>query len=106
MEGSTNLTDEKLNKGYAQGSGSSLTKNVEFTCPSDGYIKAYYANSSSVKYASVLVKDTGGSFTGLFKMEMPASSIYQIITVFVKKGMVLKWENTSTNESVYFYPLV
>lgn len=106
MNGATNLIDKKLSKNYSQGNGSSLTKNVEFTCPSDGYVKAIFSNSSSVKTVNVQVKDTAGTWTGLFRMAMPASANYQTMTTFVKKGMALRWDNSSTNESVIFYPIV
>lgn len=81
---------------------SSLTKETEFVCPSDGYlIIAYNANC----LVGLRVKDATGTPVYIMRQNLSASGS-SVLPLFVLKGMVIIWLNESTNTSITFRAVV
>ena len=81
---------------------SSLTKDTEFECPSDGYLFIFYNTNCLV---SLKTKDVTGTNNIIIRQNLTASGS-SVFPLFVRKGMIMTWLNESTNTSVTYRAVV
>ena len=81
---------------------SSLTKETEFVCPSDGYLFISYNANCLV---SLQVKTATGAPIYIMKQNLSASGSSSL-QLFVRKGMTITWLNESTNISINYRAVV
>lgn len=107
----TNVANRTNANKLSSSSARSLTLNVEFIAPNDGYIWQSQDSPSSAAHQNdnLLQIAVDNNFTNPIMSIIPRRSQpgYAANVLFVKKGMHIKWVGTSTaNDSVTYYPLV
>ena len=79
----------------------SLTKGVNFYAPKDGYVRCIFAPNTST-FGRIDTSDN----TALIMYQAPSSNAnYTSLSIFVKKGMLIAWNNTSNNMAATYTPV-
>lgn len=89
---------------YDYSNRASLTKGVDYTTPSDGYLLISYEGGVSREQFTVI---NCGSYVFYQESINPSGALphYMHKSIYVRKGMTFNWDNTSTNYLVSFVPL-
>jgi len=90
------------NRANNLGTGVALSQNVQFTCPSDGYI---VCSTASANNASAGAEIRGSEGTDFFRLGGYSNGTYATWSAYVRKGMRITPYTITNGGTVVFRPL-